>query len=394
MTDIYPKKIEPNFYPTIPGAGSWDADLNGMPLDAIPEPNAPLVAPSTMNIVDGPNGSVMKGGQLQSPNFVTGVSGWIIRADGSVEFADGVFRGSLTAATIDIGGSDASSFHVDADGNTWWGASTFAAAPAKVSNAGDATFRSVDSTVSMKIRNLGEYTAGEAIDASSTPQLVYKSSSDGKIYKADADDNTKRRWFGFVDNAQNVALNATVEVVSEGIVSGFSGLTNGQYVYMTNTAGSISHTPSTTFVGRVGIAVSATEILMFPKGIKQVSGSVSTACNATDQTTTVTVGFRPRLILAFTFAQGNASGSCNGEATVCSGAYSDSATQGASYGQLAANTGGVYSGYVCRSTGNAAGDVDVTIGNVTETSFDVTFDKSGGAPGTAKGDLFYVAFAE
>lgn len=69
-------------------------------------------------------------------NFVTGVSGWRIYGAGNVEFNDGVFRGALTAATIDIGGSDASSFHVDINGNMWLGAATFATATFSVSNAG------------------------------------------------------------------------------------------------------------------------------------------------------------------------------------------------------------------------------------------------------------------
>ena len=37
---------------------------------------------------------------------------------------------------LDVGGSDASSFHVDVNGNMWLGAATYASAPFKVSNAG------------------------------------------------------------------------------------------------------------------------------------------------------------------------------------------------------------------------------------------------------------------
>ena len=47
-----------------------------------------------------------------------------------------VIAGSISATTIDIGGSDATSFHVDINGNIWSGASTFAAAPFSVSSAG------------------------------------------------------------------------------------------------------------------------------------------------------------------------------------------------------------------------------------------------------------------
>jgi len=45
--------------------------------------------------------------------------------------------GSLSVGdALDVGGSDASSFHVDVNGNMWLGAATYASAPFKVSNAG------------------------------------------------------------------------------------------------------------------------------------------------------------------------------------------------------------------------------------------------------------------
>lgn len=36
---------------------------------------------------------------IKSPNYVAGVSGWIIQKDGTVEFNNGVFRGSLTSGS-------------------------------------------------------------------------------------------------------------------------------------------------------------------------------------------------------------------------------------------------------------------------------------------------------
>src|SRR3990167_8869108 len=54
--------------------------------------------------------------------------------------------GGVTIDSLDIGGADATSFHVDVDGNMWLGAATFAGAPAKVSNAGAATFSNVTIT--------------------------------------------------------------------------------------------------------------------------------------------------------------------------------------------------------------------------------------------------------
>lgn len=55
---------------------------------------------------------------------------------GDLSAAGGTFTGAISGGTIDIGGSDATSFHVDSAGNMWLGASTYAAAPFKVSSAG------------------------------------------------------------------------------------------------------------------------------------------------------------------------------------------------------------------------------------------------------------------
>lgn len=43
---------------------------------------------------------------IKSPNYETGVSGWIIRQDGTAEFQDLVARGSLTATELDIDNSN------------------------------------------------------------------------------------------------------------------------------------------------------------------------------------------------------------------------------------------------------------------------------------------------
>ena len=67
---------------------------------------------------------------------------------GNISGASGTFTGDLSGSnisggTIDIGGSDSTSFHVDSDGNLFLGASTFGSAPFKVSNAGALTATSV-----------------------------------------------------------------------------------------------------------------------------------------------------------------------------------------------------------------------------------------------------------
>lgn len=81
-------------------------------------------------------GFVVRPQEIESQGFITGEAGWAIYANGNVEFNNGVFRGALTAATIDIGGSDDSSFHVDIGGNLWSGGATLATSTFSVTNAG------------------------------------------------------------------------------------------------------------------------------------------------------------------------------------------------------------------------------------------------------------------
>jgi hypothetical protein len=133
---------------------------------------------------------VVLDGAIRSNNYVQDTSGWTIEADGNAELNQVTIRngawvqGTLTAptlqtstsnpklvitsaglyaynstgdivtsidsttgvfstvsgsfsGTIDVGGNDATSFHVDTNGNIWSGAATYAAAPFRVSNLGD-----------------------------------------------------------------------------------------------------------------------------------------------------------------------------------------------------------------------------------------------------------------
>ena len=84
-------------------------------------------------------------GFLQSDNFVTGSTGWQTTAEGEFEANSGTFRGSLVAGSIDIPDTtSANSFHVDSDGNTWWGATTLGSAVASVTRAGVGTFSKIN----------------------------------------------------------------------------------------------------------------------------------------------------------------------------------------------------------------------------------------------------------
>jgi hypothetical protein len=70
------------------------------------------------------NYSLTKGGQLTigqifSPDFLEGASGWEIRKDGSVEFNNGTFRGTISGGTLIISqGSGATFEQIEIDGAT------------------------------------------------------------------------------------------------------------------------------------------------------------------------------------------------------------------------------------------------------------------------------------
>lgn len=62
---------------------------------------------------------------------------------GTINFTAGTFAGAVEASSIDIGGSDATSWHVDGNGNMWWGSSgTYAGATIKISSTGSVDFTS------------------------------------------------------------------------------------------------------------------------------------------------------------------------------------------------------------------------------------------------------------
>jgi len=136
-------------------------------------------------------------GWLQSNEFVTGSAGWRIDSDGNIEANNGVFRGSITASTINIG---TNGWHVDTSGNMWWGSSaTFAGATIKISTAGVASLGTVNS---------GTFTGGtftgNTIQTATTGYRAVMTSSNGyQVYNG-------ATWQGEfkADTAASVIINS------------------------------------------------------------------------------------------------------------------------------------------------------------------------------------------
>ena len=188
----------------------------------------------------------------------------ILSADG--KFADGFQNIAETSADTLTGGGDAGSLHTHA-----------------------APFASM--------------TAGEDVDGSTTPQAVYISDGTngrtaGSYYKTDANDATNTdspKFFGFAKG--NITTGNTDSIYYGGIVSGFTGLTIGADQYLSDTAGGVSETPSTTLPIKIGRAKSATEILIEKEATVHVSGlQTITSISTGNQDTVIECGFRPTYI--------------------------------------------------------------------------------------------------
>lgn len=160
------------------------------------------------------------------------------------------------------------------------------------------------------VRITDSFTAGEAINASTTPQAVYMKASDGKVYKTIATgDESTYKFIGFVEDGQNVNINDPVVVTLQGIVDGFSSLTiNGIYYLSDLTAGAITSTAPTDRPYSIGIALTTTDLLIV-KGQKIRTGADSRnrsdSGSAGNEDITITLGYRPKILRVAITATGS-----------------------------------------------------------------------------------------
>lgn len=98
-------------------------------------------------------------------------------------------------------------------------------------------------------------TAGETL---ATGDVVCIKDSDGKVYKADADDSALRPAVGIVD--LGAASGYPVEIITHGIFRGWTGLSEGQNAYLSTTAGAVTQS-APAYVQKIAVAVSTTEYL-------------------------------------------------------------------------------------------------------------------------------------
>jgi hypothetical protein len=82
--------------------------------------------------------STFDGVDVGGGSYANATTGWLINGSGRAYFYDATIAGS-----IDIGGFDSGSFHVDSEGNLWLGSGTLVGAPFKVLKEGDVTANTI-----------------------------------------------------------------------------------------------------------------------------------------------------------------------------------------------------------------------------------------------------------
>ena len=124
--------------------------------------------------------STFDGVDVGGGSYANASTGWLINGSGRAYFYDATIAGS-----IDIGGFDSGSFHVDSEGNLWLGSGTLVNAPFKVLKEGDVTAKTLTLT--------------------GVTELSTDPSSNAKIYLGNGNYNNTDTPF-YVDNTSKFSL--------------------------------------------------------------------------------------------------------------------------------------------------------------------------------------------
>jgi hypothetical protein len=163
-----------------------------------------------------------------------------------------------------------------------------------------------------------------------------------------------------------------MNVQFNGIVSGFSGLDEGEKYYVQDAVGTIGTTPGTYEI-LVGVALSPTQ-LMIQRGNRTASGSGSLGTATSN--TVISTGFRPSIIRV-TGKASDTTYMAQMEAVYSNGALS------ASYVQYNEGSGGEEgtSATVCSDA--CSNIMTLTITSITDYGFTITWTESNTFPGGA-----------
>lgn len=210
-------------------------------------------------------------------------------------------------------------------------------------------------------------TAGATIAGATLPVPVYQNKTDNEFYACDANDTGAMKFIGFA--ISNGTDGNSFQVQFTGIVSGFSGLDEGEKYYVQDTAGTIGTTIGTYEI-LVGIAISPTELLI-QKGKRRASGATDISAVTASGSEVITCGFRPSRIRLFglTAEISTAAGNIM-DATWDNGVLTAASIWPNAAGGTSITTARLYDG-------NTTSYLTFTITSVTDTGFTITYTETG-----------------
>jgi len=200
-----------------------------------------------------------------------------------------------------------------------------------------------------------------------SPQAAYITAS-GTATTSNASATSTAIFSGFI--ITNTATGSIATMQTSGVVSGFSGLTQGSKYYITNTNGAIAPTGGT-FSTLVGTAISATELLI-QKAPRRASGF---GTFQDDSSTTFTIGFRASTIrVSASTLPGSATGVLS-HGTFINGIQTNISQQTTNSGVYTTPTVGT--GSVWNITNTDGGDGNTGTVSVSSTTITFTNDETG-----------------
>ena len=222
-------------------------------------------------------------------------------------------------------------------------------------------------------------TASTTIIGWTLPQPVYMATSTGAIELSDANVTVAKNFLGFaVTNALN---GETVLVQTDGVVRGFTGLTQGSEYFVQDTAGTIGTSVGTSEVS-VGSAISTTEILIATNESSKGNGTDTYTVDTSNDTVALFqyTGWRPKAVMlsyscdpdgadlaigVVNFSDGVniRFGDTNGTLSVASSGCNDttSANTGASTLSISSITSGGFTITITRSSANGTASMPWSI---------------------------------
>lgn len=199
---------------------------------------------------------------------------------GAVTATSGTFTGAISGSTIDIGGSDSTSFHVDINGNLWAGAATFNTStnPFSVTSAGAlvATNATITGTITSTAGTIGGWTINSG--------SISKSSVGGDSILSSVG-NYLSVWGSFESATQNAYVSPGRITVSrdDGKVTAIAAhRIDTTDVYATNFNGNASTaTTATTATNQSGGTVNATSVILAASQGYRSAGNFATTTSTT-----------------------------------------------------------------------------------------------------------------